>query len=42
MLYVHGVKGIFTMHGSNLDDIKNNKAVFKLIENKQIEKILFI
>lgn len=37
-----GVKGIFTMHGKTMEDIKKNKSVYKLIENKQIEKILFI
>ena len=30
------------MHGANLEDIKNNKDIYKLVENKQIEKILFI
>ena len=42
MHYIHGVKGIFTMHGSNLEDVKNNRDVYKLVENKQIEKIIFI
>lgn len=37
-----GVKGIFTMHGKNLEDLKCNFEVNKLIENKQIEKIIFI
>lgn len=37
-----GVKGIFTMHGANLDDVKNNKEIYRLVENNQIEKILFI
>ena len=37
-----GVKGIFTMHGKNMEDIKNNKDVIHLIENKEIEKIIFI
>ena len=37
-----GVKGIFTMHGRNIDDIKRNKSVYNLVENKQIEKIIFI
>lgn len=40
--FVSGVKGIFTMHGSNIDDIKNNMYISSLIENKQIEKILFL
>ena len=37
-----GVKGIFTMHGKNLEDVKNNSDVNSLIENKQIEKVIFI
>ena len=37
-----GVKGIFTMHGKNMEDIKNNPEVNELIENKQIEKVIFI
>lgn len=37
-----GVKGIFTMHGKTMQDIKNNIEVNKLIETKQIEKIIFI
>ena len=37
-----GIKGIFTMHGRNIEDLKNNKEIYQLIENKQIEKIVFI
>lgn len=37
-----GIKGIFTIHGKNMEDIKNNKEVYKLVENKQIEKIIFL
>lgn len=37
-----GVKGIFTMHGKTMNDIKLNKEVYKLIEEKYIEKIIFI
>ena len=37
-----GVKGIFTMHGKNMEDIKNNKNINYLIETKQIEKIIFL
>lgn len=37
-----GVKGIFTMHGRTIEDIKNNKDMNELIENKQIEKIIFL
>lgn len=39
---ISGVKGIFTMHGKNLEDIKANEDVYELVENKQIEKIIFI
>lgn len=37
-----GVKGIFTMHGKNMEDVKNNSDVNQLIENRQIEKIIFL
>ena len=37
-----GVKGIFTMHGKTMEDIKNNKYIYQLIETKQIEKIIFL
>lgn len=37
-----GVKGIFTMHGKTMNDIKLNKEVYQLIEEKYIEKIIFI
>ncbi len=37
-----GVKGIFTMHGKNIEDIKNNEDVYKLVENRQIQKIVFL
>ena len=37
-----GVKGIFTMHGKSLEDVKNNIDVNYLIENKLIEKVIFI
>ncbi len=39
---ISGVKGIFTMHGSNMDDVEKNVEVNKLIKSKQIEKIIFI
>ncbi len=29
------------MHGKTLEDIKNNMQINKLIETKQIEKIIF-
>lgn len=37
-----GVKGIFTMHGKNIEDIKVNKPIYELIENKEIEKVVFL
>lgn len=37
-----GVKGIFTMHGKSMEDIKNNRQVNHLIETKQIEKVIFL
>lgn len=39
---ISGVKGIFTMHGNNLEDVKSNKEIKKLIDNHQLEKIIFI
>lgn len=39
---ISGVKGIFTMHGRTLEDINNNKSIKKLIDEKVIEKIIFI
>lgn len=39
---IAGVKGIFTMHGKNRQDIDNNTLVNHLIETKQIEKIIFL
>ncbi len=39
---ISGVKGIFTVHGSSLEEIKLNKDINELIENKQIEKIIFL
>lgn len=40
--FLSGVKGIFTMHGRTLEEIKNNPEIDYLIETKQIEKIIFI
>lgn len=37
-----GVKGIFTMHGKNVEDIKNNKQIYELIENREIQKVVFL
>ena len=41
-ILICGVKGIFTMHGKNLDEIRLNKNINELIENKQIERIIFL
>ena len=40
--FLSGVKGIFTMHGRTIEEIKNNPEIDYLIETKQIEKIIFI
>ena len=37
-----GVKGIFTMHGRDMRDIKNNVEINKLVETRQIEKVIFL
>ncbi len=37
-----GIKGIFTIHGKNMQDLKRNIGINNLIENKQIEKIIFL
>lgn len=37
-----GVKGIFTMHGNSIEDVKNNKSVYELIENKEIQKVILL
>ena len=37
-----GIKGIFTAHGQNIDDIKLNPAINKLIENNSFERIFFL
>ena len=37
-----GVKGIFTMHGKNSEDIKNNKQIYELIENREIQNVVFL
>lgn len=37
-----GVRGIFTAHGSNIEDIKKNPILGQLIEKQMIDKILFL
>ncbi len=39
---ISGVKGIFTMHGKNLEDIKKNRQINNLIEENLIEKVIFL
>ena len=39
---ISGVKGIFTMHGRNMQDVKNNVEINKLVESHSIEKIFFL
>lgn len=37
-----GVKGIFTMHGKDIEDVKNNFYVYDLIEKNKIEKVIIL
>ena len=37
-----GVRGIFTAHGSNMDEINNNPILSELIIKNAIDKILFL
>ena len=37
-----GIKGVFTAHGSCIEDIKLNPAINKLIENYAFERIIFL
>lgn len=37
-----GIKGIFTAHGGDLEDIKLNPAIHKLIEECAFERIIFL
>ena len=41
-MLISGVKGIFTMHGNNMEDIKKNTEINKLIGENQIEKIIVL
>ncbi len=41
-MLISGVKGIFTMHGNNMEDIKKNTEINKLIEENQIEKVIVL
>lgn len=37
-----GVKGIFTAHGSNMNELRQNPILNSLIEKQMIDKILFL
>lgn len=37
-----GVRGIFTAHGSSMEEIKQNPILNKLLEKQMIDKILFL
>lgn len=37
-----GVKGIFTMHGRNIEDVKANPEIRNLVESMKIEKIIIL
>lgn len=37
-----GVKGIFTAHGANIDEVKQNPILNKLIQKQMIDKVLFL
>lgn len=37
-----GIKGIFTAHGANMEDIKLNPAINELINNCMFERIIFM
>ncbi|MBO4293794.1 MAG: stage III sporulation protein AA [Clostridia bacterium] len=41
-MLISGVKGLFTMHGSSIEDIQKNIGINKLIQNNQIEKIIVL
>lgn len=41
-MLISGVKGIFTMHGNNIEDINKNTEINKLIERNQIEKVIVL
>ncbi len=37
-----GVRGIFTAHGSNMEELQQNPILSQLIEKKIIDKVLFL
>ena len=42
MQLVGGVKGIFTAHGSNMEEINLNPNLRSIIQNKLIQKVVFL
>lgn len=42
MLYVHGVKGIFTAHGESIEDIISNPILNTLYKTNIFERIIFL
>ena len=37
-----GVKGIFTVHGASIEELKQNPYIKEIIENELIQRIIFI
>ena len=37
-----GVKGIFTAHGENMEDIQKNPAIQSLVKQGRLERIIFL
>ena len=42
MQLADGVKGIFTAHGSNMEEINLNPNLRSIIRNKLIQKVIFL
>lgn len=42
MATLSGVKGVFTAHASNIEEIKQNANLYKLIEKKIIQRIVIL
>ncbi len=39
---VHGIKGIFTVHGANIKELYLNKSIKELLDTYILEKIIFL
>lgn len=37
-----GIKGIFTAHGKNIEDLELNPIIKQLLDNKVIERLIFL